>query len=429
MVSMSSTGQDVAKGDKTKSTMKKAYLWNTAGSMINAFQSVFILMVLTRVCDTATAGVFTLAYANANLFHFVGYFNMRSYEASDVLPENGFRAYLNSRIITSLAMIGLSWGYLAFSAIQVGYSTDKILAVALMTLFKCVDVVEDVFDGNFQQQGRLDVAGFQLTVRLATSTVLFCIAIVLTKSLVFAIALSTTWSIVFLTINLIRIHKTYGFPVWHLEAPNQKVLPLLIACLAPFLASFLLYYIGNAPKWVIDAVMSDVDQAKYGFIAMPVFVVNLLSRFIYVPLLQPLSKWWDSGEYNKFTHVFVRQIGLIVLITGVCVAGAALIGVPVLGLLYNTDLSMFRLELCILVLGGGFLALLNLFQMGIIVMRKQQQLVLGYVLVAVVVWLISTPIIRAWGIFGASMLYISSMVLLSLWFAILFWRDVRQGVR
>ena len=406
--------------------MKRAYMWNTAGSMINAFQSVFILMVLTRVCDTATAGVFTLAYANANLFHFIGYYNMRSFEASDVKPENGFRAYLSSRVITSIAMIVGSWGYLAYSAATIGYSTDKILAIAIMTLQKCVDVVEDVFDGNYQQQGRLDVGAFQLTLRLATTTLLFCVVIGLTGNLVAATTVSTIWTTLFLVVNLVRIRRTYHLPAWHPEAPNQKALPLLKACFAPFLAAFLLYYIGNAPKWVIDAVMSDTDQALYGFIAMPVFVINLLSRFIYVPLLQPLSGMWERGEDRAFRHVFTRQIGIIALITAVCVGGAALLGVPVLSILYNTDLSSYRVELCMLVFGGGFLALLNLFQMGIIVMRRQSQLVLGYVLVAVVVLLSSTPIVSAWGIRGAAILYISSMVLLSLWFGVLFWRDVRR---
>ncbi len=47
----------------TQDYQRSAYVWNTAGSMLNAFQSVIMLMVLTRVCDMATAGVFTTACA------------------------------------------------------------------------------------------------------------------------------------------------------------------------------------------------------------------------------------------------------------------------------------------------------------------------------------------------------------------------------
>ena len=70
-----------------KDYQRSAYIWNTAGSMLNAFQSVIMLMVLTRVCDMATAGVFTLAYANANLFLNMGSYGMRNFQASAVKPD------------------------------------------------------------------------------------------------------------------------------------------------------------------------------------------------------------------------------------------------------------------------------------------------------------------------------------------------------
>ena len=407
--------------------LKRAYFWNTCGSMLTAFQSVIMLMVLRRVCDLATAGIFTLAYANANLFHLVGNFGMRSFEASDVEPHNGFRAYLTARAFTTVAMVVLSWSYLAFSAIRIGYTSDKVLAVAIMTLLKCVDVVEDVFNGNFQQQGRLDVAGKQMTIRVATATLVFCVVAFVSRSLVVATTCATIWATCFLICSLLYIRSRHRLPAWSPEAPNQRALPLLRECVPVFVAAFLLFYIGNAPKWAIDAVMDDVAQANYGFIAMPVFVVNLLSQFIYMPMVRPISDMWDTGDYVGFRHSFMRQMGVVGAITAVCVAGAAVLGVPVLSVLYNTDLSSYAVELCVLVLGGGFLALATLFNTGITVMRKQSQLVWGYVVVALCALAASTPVVRAWGISGAAACYIASMVVLALWFGATFWRDAARG--
>lgn len=406
--------------------LRRAYLWNTAGSMLNAFQSVIMLMVLTRVCDAVTAGVFTLAYANANLFLTMGNYGMRNFEASDVEPRNGFRAYARSRAMTGLAMVVCSWAYLAFSAYKVGYTPDKVWAVALMTLFKCVDVIEDVFDGNFQQQGRLDVAGRQMTLRVGSSTLVFCVVAAISGSLVLAIAAATIWGLAFLGVSLSLISSRYRLPAYSPKAPNQSALPLIRQCFPLFVAAFLLFYVGNAPKWAIDAAMDDVAQAHYGFIAMPVFVVNLLSQFVYMPMVRPISDMWDAGDGKGFRHAFVRQVGIIAVITMVCVAGAAVLGVPVLSVLYNTDLSPYRVELCVLVLGGGFLALASLANMGITVMRKQDQLVWGYVAVALAAFFGSTPMVRAWGITGAATCYIASMVVLAGWFGTLFWVDARQ---
>ena len=47
---------------------KSSYIWNMAGSMLMAFQSVIMLMILTRTVGLGEAGVFTIAYANASLF-------------------------------------------------------------------------------------------------------------------------------------------------------------------------------------------------------------------------------------------------------------------------------------------------------------------------------------------------------------------------
>jgi hypothetical protein len=44
-----------------KRIQRNAYRWNSAGGTLFALQSVIMLIVLTRVCDVYTAGVFTIA--------------------------------------------------------------------------------------------------------------------------------------------------------------------------------------------------------------------------------------------------------------------------------------------------------------------------------------------------------------------------------
>lgn len=51
----------------SKDKMKSAYLWNTCAAMLNAFQTVFILMLISRIDPVIDAGVFTIAFAIGNL--------------------------------------------------------------------------------------------------------------------------------------------------------------------------------------------------------------------------------------------------------------------------------------------------------------------------------------------------------------------------
>lgn len=407
--------------------IRSAYLWNTAGSLINAFQSVVMLMVLMRTTDVATAGAFSLAYANANLFLNIGNWGMRNYEASDVKPENSFRAYARSRIATSVLMVVASWTYLAYSATQAGYGLDKVWVVALMTLFKGMDAVEDVFDGNYQHHGRLDVAGKLMTLRVGTATLVFCLVVALTKNLALATAAGTAWTTAVLVLGLVFIRRRHGLPMPGNDAPNQRALPLLRECLPLFLAAFLLFYIGNAPKWAIDALMDDAAQATYGFIAMPVFVVSLLAQFVYMPMVRPLTDLWEAGDGRGFCRAFLMQVAVVGGITIACTGGAALLGVPVLCWLYNIDLAPWRTELIVLVLGGGFLALATLANMGLTIMRKQHQLVWGYVAISIAAWFGSTELVRAWGITGAATCYIACMTLLAAWCGGLFVVEARRG--
>lgn len=399
-------------------------------------------MVLMRVCDLATAGVFTIAYASANLFMNMGCYGMRNFQASDVQPQYGFRTYARSRIVTCMAMIVCSGAYLAFSAITVGYAADKVVAIALMTIFKAIDAVEDVFDGNFQQHGRLDIGGKLLTMRVGSTLVIFCLCAALTHSLVIALATATAYGVVFLVAGLLIIQTRFGMPIPDngivsdkarktmtvdaRKAKTESVKRLLRDCLPLFLAAFLLFYLGNAPKYAIDAIMDDGAQAIYGFIAMPVFVVGLLAQFVYMPLVEPLSMKWANGARDDFIRGFVKQCGIIALITLVCDIAAWFLGVPVLNLLYATDVSPYLIELVVLVTGGAFYALANLFIMGITIMRRQKKLVFGYASVSVFALIASQPFVASWGITGASWIYFICMGVLAVWFALLFFRNAMK---
>lgn len=399
--------------------------------MLNAFQSVIMLMVITRVADLATAGVFTLAYASANLFLNMGNYGMRNFQASDVAPQYSFGAYWRSRLVTDASMLVCSTGYLAWSAGTLDYEPSKIAAIFVMSLLKLVDSLEDVTDGNCQQHGRLDVGGKLQTGRIGTTILAFCIVMVATGDLVTALVVATCWTALFYTLGIVVIRRRTALPTSAgdpVQPAWQSALKLLQECLPLFLAAFLLFYVGNAPKYAIDAQLDDAAQAIYGFIAMPVFVVGLLAQFIYMPIIEPLSRKWADGDRAYFRREIGRQSLYIAGLTLACDLGAALIGVPVLGILYATNLSGYGLSLVILVTGGGFLAQATLFTMAITIMRRQRLLTPGYIAVALIALVSASPVVARWGIAGASWAYLAYMVVLAGIFAGIFLRYSKDEV-
>lgn len=412
---------------------RDAYVWNTAAGLLNAFQSVIMLTVLSHVCDAATAGMFTIAYANANLFLNLGKYGVRNFQVSDVSEKYGFPSYHAARIVSVLAMIALGAAWAIWSSVTVGYSTVKLLIILVMLLFKAIDAYEDVFHGNYQQHGRLDVGARVLTLRMISMIVLYAGLIVITKDLLASLSVSTLFTAAFFVAETAWVKRRHSLPRNQIatkpEPRTSHTLSLLKECFPVFLALFLLFYIGNAPKYAIDAVMDDVAQAQYGYIAMPVFVVGLLANFIYNPIIASLSEDWAQGRAEKFARRFVLQVLIIVVITVVCIVGAWAIGVPVLNLLYNTELTPYKNDLLILLVGGGFLATVTLFTTGLTIIRSQNKLIPGYVAVSLAALALCTPAVNAGGIHGASLIYLALMAVLTVWFGAVFAFEVGKDLQ
>lgn len=397
---------------------RDSFIWNMIGSMLVAFQSVIMLMILTRILGLVDAGIFTIAFANANLFLNIGKYGMRNFQVSDVKRQFTFADYKASRIITTIAMLLTSIGYTLYTAYENTYSIEKTQIIIWMCLFKIVDAVEDIYHGYYQQENRLDIASKCLALRMLSTILVFSLGLIFFKNQLIALIISTVLTTF---LFLIFTKWTIGeFRSSSVKYNKENVRLLLKLCFPLFAGAFLSFYIGNAPKYAIDATLSDELQACYGFIAMPVFVIGLLNSFIFNPMLYKMTQLWDSGKTKKFVTQTVIQSGIIFLITIICMGGAYFLGIPVLSWLYNTELSPYKTELLILLLGGGFLGFSGLLNAFITIIRCQKWIMWGYVLIAILAFLFSNPIVEMHGMLGAAILYTALMGGLCIIFVLLF---------
>ena len=418
--------------EEAKRIRRSAYRWNTASGMFMAFQSVIMLMVIARACDVQTAGVFTIAYANASLFLYVGKYGMRRFQVSDRNGQFSFGDYRVSRIVTDAAMLISGGIFLAYAATVNGYTVEKTAIMAFMVVFKFIDCSEDVYMGRYQQLDRLDVGARVLTIRMITTIGLFAALVAIMANLLWPLVIATAYTACFYIAEVFYIKRKYGMPGESPRPTARNVGKLLFSCFPLFAATFLLFYIGNAPKYAIDAMMSSADQAYYGYIAMPSFVVTLLAGFVYNPIITSLTDNWLEGKVKRFLKRFAKLALVIIGLTAVCDLAAWIAGVPVLDLLYAADTGPYLGELILQVTGGGFLALTTLAVLGITIIRFQRVLVPVYAVVSIAAWFIANWAVAQWGITGAAWTYFISMVLLSIIFTgcfILGTRLLRSSVK
>jgi O-antigen/teichoic acid export membrane protein len=385
--------------------------------MISSFQSTILLIVVTHTLSLEYAGIFSFAFANAYMFQAVGLFGMRNYQTSDVKHKYSFYDYCGSRLITALLMVALSVGFVLYLSVTNAYTVEKSLIVFLMCILRLIDAIEDVVHGFYQQNGRLDVAGRALTIRVIVTFLCFMVLIIVLKNLL--AALIATIILGMLVFALVTKSAIGDFLTDAERKHDRKhVFSLLKTTIPVFLGLFLSIYLSNAPKYAIDGLMDNEAQAYYNFLSTPAYIITLLNSFIYNPIIYKASNAWHDGESRVFYKIIFRQFFFIVLITAGCVGIGYLIGIPVLTFIFGTNLAAYKTEFILLLVGGGFWALTGFLVIVITIIRFQKSIGIGYILVSAAAFFTVPMMVETTGLTGAAHVYLMITALLSVVFAI-----------
>ena len=254
-----------------------------------------------------------------------------------------------------------------------------------------------------------------MTVRLLGYIITFISSYLLTENLITACLLALLASLFLCLVLNGTASRNFESTVVAWEGRNVKY--MFIECFPLFLAAYLVIYIGNAPKYAIDAVLSSQEQACFNYIFMPVFVIGLLSRFIYQPMIGKMALLWHKGELGKFLSMVAKQSAIMIGLTVFVLIGGFLLGIPALSIVYGVNLTGYKAELMVLLLGGGFLAYTSFYQMVLTVIRRQNWLIAGYLLGYVLFLLLGRWTVEQGGILGVSVFYTIVVAVIAVYFA------------
>lgn len=406
---------------------KQNMLWNMIGSFLYAFASMALTMAVVQLVGDEQGGIFTFAFTTFGQQMFmVAYFGIRPYQITDVENRYTFGDYLRLRILTSSAALAIGAAFVLWN----GYQPQKAWVVFLMVCYKVIDGFADVYEAEFQRCGRLYLTGKSNAFRTILSVGCFITALLITRNLVLASGAAVAAQVLGVLIFDIAVIGGLDKVNWSRSAEGCRGLSK--SCLLLFLSVFLDFYIFSAAKYAIEGNMNDAAMAVYGAIFMPTSVINLVAGFVIRPFLTKLSYYWEVKEFRKFGGVIVKIFTVIVGLTILAVTAAGLLGIPVLCMLYSNlreALLECRPALVMIILGGGFNACMNLFYYTLVIMKMQNYIFGGYVLVCVTAAVISPMAVRAGGIFGGAASYLALMVMLAVCFAGMtawgFWRAER----
>lgn len=401
--------------EKTDNPDRSTYVWNAVSATMLAMQSPLILAVMQRTNGSQDAGIFAIAIAVANLMMYVGQYGIRRFQASDIREQFSFEEYHGMRILTCSIMVIASLGYCVYGRIFKDYSELKFSVIFMICMLKMIQAYSDVYHGNMQQKGRFDVAAKATAIRYILEIVIFCAVLLLTHNLILAACLCVGSSVILMFLLSVNAGSHYCDsirPVFRKPALKG----LIIEGFPLFVSMFLNTYVGNAPKYAIDSYLTDDIQASFNYIFMPAFVVQIVAQFIFNPVITAYAKLWLDHRTESFDRFTAKLRKMSVAVLGLTLLGlivAATIGIPVLSFVFGIDLSGYKKELCIIMLGGGMLAYATYFSTVIAIIRIQKTLVICYGVVSVMALLLSRPLVGGCGIQGAAWMYVAVMTILA----------------
>lgn len=394
------------------SISKKDVLWNAVGSTFNAFISLFFTIATTRINGEEQAGIFSLAFATASIMYIIGSYIVRAYQVTDITGEYSDTDYIYNRIITCVAMMLVSVGFVIIR----GYNIYKAAIIVTMCLVRCIDAFAEILYGVLQKNERLYNVGISLFVRGILSVCTFIIVDILTKNL-----LASCISLVFvyiLTILIIDVKNLKTVNITNSKFSVKKTYNLLKCSFLTFLISIFGMYIVNAPRYAIDDFMNDKNQTVFGIIVMPATVMALLSQYVVHPLLTKIA---TSLKNNDFAVLKKLNLTLLLIMSAF---GLAIIPIayvleePILSLVYGINLKPYKTEMMIIILGAAFYGIQTVFSNVLIALRKNafQVSVLGCASLFAAIF--SYLLVHKLGLYGASLTYLFTMIIVSTVFVI-----------
>lgn len=381
-----------------KQNIKKDFIWNTIGSTINAFNSLFFMIIVTRINGVKDAGIFTFAFSTATLFYMIGIYAGRIYQVTDKESISD-KDYLSQKIIACFIMILVSIIFIVVKE----YNLQKSIVILTLCILKMLDAGSEVIYAYFQKRNQLYKVGISLILKNALSLLVFFMINILTKNIVIS---STSLIICYLAISLIYDLKMICIKEIIKQRTNwNHVWTIFIKGFFTFCLSFLTMYIVNIPRYAIDAKMTDEFSTIFGILIMPASAMVLFAQFTLQPFVMSLKECLDQNNIKKFTTI-VLKITMIILAFGVIAwLGAYLLGIPLLELLYNIPLQAYKKSLLIIVTGSIMCAITNILSNILVSMRVTFMQTIIYIVNVIIAIILSDKLVSVKGIEGACLSY------------------------
>lgn len=384
---------------------RKNFIWNILGTGFNSFNSLFLMIVVTRINGIDEAGVFTLAFSTACILYSFGIYVGRIYQVTELNKEITDKDFIVNRIITTFLMPILLMIFCVFR----DYNSEKIIVFLVLTIYKALDAFSDVIYGVLQKNGDLHVAGKSLFMKSLFSIAIFLVVDLSTKNIIVSILAMILSSVIILLIyDLKNVTKLIDFKV---KVNYRSVFTIFKKGFFVFAISFLSMYVLNSPKYAIDTYLQENFQTIFGIIVMPATIIGLISTFLIHPYLNKIVELYEKRSEKEFNKILFKIIGYIAIIGLISTILAYFVGTQFLGIIYGIDLKEYKIALVVIIISATIYTMGTICSSFLTVVRETFAQFIIYMIVAIFAYIISNVLVNKFEIVGSIISYFIIMIL------------------
>lgn len=375
--------------------IKKTYFWNALGNLSISFLYFFLLIIVVRNSGLEVGGIFNFGVSLAVIFYSMSQYGGRTFQVTNVEKNLGEWDFINSRYLLSFVSIII----FSFFLIVRNYDFDKSLILLMLVSAKIFESFSDVFHGFLQQRNLLDLAGKSNFARAVITFITFYTINLIFNNILISCLLLVVINALFSIIDFLLIKDL-------IKKENiiiiSNVSLYLKKAFSTFILTILILIVFNIPRFVIDLLSSDQNQAIYGILIMPASLMTILAHLIIQPYVVKISLLLkEYGNEKKVYKLLFTFIKVSILISIILIIGTILFGVDLLSYIYDYNISIYTKQIILVILGSLFY-LVTIFISTILVIIRKSLYQIYIQLITLIIGIIMTIyLVGSYGIYGA----------------------------
>lgn len=314
-----------------------------AGNVAYAGARWGMLVVLTHVGNAAMMGQVVLAFAICAPILGFADLGLRTVLVTDARNEHRFGEYLRLRLCTSLLAMLVVVGFLLLTRHQ----ATMVAVIAAVAVGRLFESLSDIFHGLLQKHERMDRTAIAMIVRELLGLVLMATGTLVTGSIAWGI-----WGFpLAMALTFFAYDLPNGLWMWQAARPGEgppaaggealRRLARLAWLSVPVGGVLLMIRLNtNVPRYMVGYYLGDTALGVFAAVT----ALSVAGRTVVTALGQAaaprMAQYYADGNRAGFARI---MLGLSALVGGaglVMVLAMALLGRPILALLYNNDVDI-----------------------------------------------------------------------------------------